>query len=370
MATENGCLLPEDVIIEILSLLPVKTLLQFKCVCKSWYGIITSSNFISLHLNNHYNNIKSGHLLAHFVYPQLLELFQDESLTDLSHQELDAPIRGRLCGRLCGPCNGIFYVDSEDSSGSGLWNPATKEFKLLPEKIRNKSSLPLYYDDSYGFGFDPVTNDYKVVVIRESYTREYYLEMFSSSLVIVYTLRTDSWRCWGSLDQGYTLADNFCYTNVDGVSYWRASHGVHRNVILSFNMATEAFQEIQEPDYDKPAHSTLILYHDSIAFSTVHDIEKFLDIWVLNEGCWIRQFKSRPLLEVQNPVAHWKNGNVILDCETDQLMLYDTNKQELKDLRFKGTGVCHEILVYRESLVSIKDGIGCRQHEEHLLEHS
>jgi hypothetical protein len=51
-------------------------------------------------------------------------------------------------------------------------------------------------------------------------------------------------------------------------------------------------------------------------------------------------------------------------------MLYDTNKQELKDLRFKGTGVCYEILVYRESLVSIKDGIGCRQHEEHLPEHS
>ena len=50
MATENGGLLPEDVIIKILSLLPVKTRLQFKCVCESRYGIITSSNFISLHL--------------------------------------------------------------------------------------------------------------------------------------------------------------------------------------------------------------------------------------------------------------------------------------------------------------------------------
>lgn len=84
MATENGGLLPEDVIIKILSLLPVKTLLQFKCVCESRYGIITSSNFISLHLNNHYNNIKNGHLLAHFTSPQLLELCHDESLTDLS----------------------------------------------------------------------------------------------------------------------------------------------------------------------------------------------------------------------------------------------------------------------------------------------
>jgi F-box interacting protein len=195
--------------------------------------------------------------------------------SDLSHQGLDPPIQGRLCG----PCNGIFYVDSEDSSGSGLWNPATKEFKLLPVKIHNKSSLPLYYDDSSGFGFDPVTNNYKVVVIRESYTREYYLQKFPSSLVIVYTFRTDSWRCWGSLDQGYTLLSNYCYKSVDGVSYWRAGHG-HMGVILSFNMATDAFQELQGPNYDKPAYSRLVLYHDSIAFSTVHDIEKFLDIWV------------------------------------------------------------------------------------------
>ena len=70
---------------------------------------------------------------------------------------------------------------------------------------------------------------------------------------------------------------------MDGVSYWQAGHE-HMGVILSFNMATDAFHKIQEPNYDKPAYSRLILYHDSITFSTVHDIEKFLDIWVLNEG--------------------------------------------------------------------------------------
>ncbi|KAL3586324.1 hypothetical protein D5086_013191 [Populus alba] len=35
MATMTGHPLPEDVVIEILSRLPVKNLLQFKCVCKS-----------------------------------------------------------------------------------------------------------------------------------------------------------------------------------------------------------------------------------------------------------------------------------------------------------------------------------------------
>ncbi|KAL3586325.1 hypothetical protein D5086_013192 [Populus alba] len=55
MATMTCHPLPEDVVIEILSRLPVKNLLQFKCVCKSWYATITSPNFISKHLRNYYS---------------------------------------------------------------------------------------------------------------------------------------------------------------------------------------------------------------------------------------------------------------------------------------------------------------------------
>ncbi|KAG6753234.1 hypothetical protein POTOM_043282 [Populus tomentosa] len=51
-------------------------------------------NFIAGHDKCYlYNNIKSGHLLAHFTCSQLIELFQDESLTYLSHQGLDPPIQ-------------------------------------------------------------------------------------------------------------------------------------------------------------------------------------------------------------------------------------------------------------------------------------
>ncbi|XP_059624633.1 F-box/kelch-repeat protein At3g23880-like [Cornus florida] len=43
--------LPHDIIVQILSRLPVKSLLQFRCVCKSWCSLISDSHFVKTHLS-------------------------------------------------------------------------------------------------------------------------------------------------------------------------------------------------------------------------------------------------------------------------------------------------------------------------------
>lgn len=45
----EGIELPEDVLMDILSRIPVKSLLQFKSVSKYRYALIRNPNFISLH---------------------------------------------------------------------------------------------------------------------------------------------------------------------------------------------------------------------------------------------------------------------------------------------------------------------------------
>ncbi|KAL6135804.1 hypothetical protein ACLB2K_068029 [Fragaria x ananassa] len=42
----------QDVIEEILPRLPVKSLLRFQCVCKSWRALISASLFAKKHLGN------------------------------------------------------------------------------------------------------------------------------------------------------------------------------------------------------------------------------------------------------------------------------------------------------------------------------
>ncbi|BFG36867.1 hypothetical protein CerSpe_231410 [Prunus speciosa] len=46
------CNLPEDMALNILSRLPPKSLVRFKCVHKSWQNMINNPHFITTHLSN------------------------------------------------------------------------------------------------------------------------------------------------------------------------------------------------------------------------------------------------------------------------------------------------------------------------------
>src|SRR3954466_4024546 len=46
---ETTVFLPLELIIEILLKLPVKTLLRFRCVCKSWLSLISNNSFATSH---------------------------------------------------------------------------------------------------------------------------------------------------------------------------------------------------------------------------------------------------------------------------------------------------------------------------------
>ena len=67
-----------------------KTSLKLKCVCKPWYEIITSFHFISKHLNNYYNNINNGRLLAYGfgLDPVFLDDFDVLIYNFITHQGL------------------------------------------------------------------------------------------------------------------------------------------------------------------------------------------------------------------------------------------------------------------------------------------
>ncbi|KAL0007766.1 hypothetical protein SO802_009268 [Lithocarpus litseifolius] len=53
--------LPDDIVLNILARLPIKSVLRFRCVCKPRNTSITSPNFISTHLNVIINN--NGYLI-------------------------------------------------------------------------------------------------------------------------------------------------------------------------------------------------------------------------------------------------------------------------------------------------------------------
>lgn len=149
--------------------------------------------------------------------------------------------------------NGIICLGDE-TNGYIFWNPVIREYKVLP-------NLPFHichpfntiHGDTFAFGYDHNSNDYKVVQIV-TYSRDNILH----PVVHVYNLRTDSWR------QGNTTFDpsiihfplyfsNEIYLN--GVHRWigcsRNKHkGIKRisEIIVSFDMRDEVFHTISMPN--------------------------------------------------------------------------------------------------------------------------
>ncbi|KAK9265610.1 hypothetical protein L1049_028594 [Liquidambar formosana] len=157
--------MPHDIVINILSRLPVKSLMRFRCVCKSWHALVSDPNFVDMHLNQTYANNKGYVLMSddgdNFSF-HCGETF-------VLHRRLEVPfkipferfmVEGYCNGLICLRYRRIPIYDSD----MYLWNPSIRKFKVLPEsKFRGRRSTPKLGKMFTVFGFCPQINDYRVV---------------------------------------------------------------------------------------------------------------------------------------------------------------------------------------------------------------
>ncbi|XP_059670651.1 putative F-box protein At3g10430 [Cornus florida] len=348
----------ENDVIEILLRLPVKSLLRFISVCKKWNTLIRNSNFITKQLNHRSNN---AHLLIqNFNYCTekfCFSILLDETLTkdpilsydlDVQHMSGDSGVIGPLNG-IIGLWNWIEIA---------LWNPAIREFRFL--SVPNSNLPPHFSPTSYhfGFGLDLTTKDYKVVWIRNLWDDKTDIS-YDPRVVSVYTLGTDSWRVF-EVELNGAVQESLCNTYLNGFYYWLTIGDNYSILILSFDVGNEVFKETTIAlDMPKSKCGDLSMSNDSIAMF-IYDpngVEKEFDIWLMNEEeCWMKTQTIGPLLDVERPLGFWENGELFLELETGETVKYNPNTGETKDLRHRGKDGCLKVLIYKESLVSVKEG--------------
>lgn len=354
MPTNHGDFF-EDMLIEILSRLSVRSLLRFRCVCKSWYDLFESPNFISKHLKNE-DNMR---LFVRYIdsegdgsdeYPKIcFSLFLDETLADLSSQDLVPQMP--ILGVVRGPFDGIF-CSLVNSYRIAIWNLATRECKALPKRA---SILPdkIQVSNSYvGFGLDPISNCYKLVWILTLWDEKRCI-LFEFTHIAVYTFSTNSWRDFQSSEMSqYNLCDELDSTYHDGACYWLAMRYGHE-VVLSFYMDNEAFQELHVPCIlENTAPKFLGVCNDSLCLLLFDADNSCFDIWIMKERYWTKQMTTRPIVAVDRPIGFWKNGTFFIRTNMGQLVLYDPSTQEIRDLEL---GSCEfSTYIYRESLITLK----------------
>ncbi|XP_074323627.1 F-box protein At1g30790-like [Apium graveolens] len=198
--TFSGDSLTEDVVMDILSRLTVKCLLEIRAVSKTWLSIISNPTFNNLQYSR---AITSPENEDSFIVNCLEG--NDDSLALLRlHSCRTGFDLSRPCSEdhftyvpklfLVGTFNDIICVlISKDPARSKflmgtymcqnhekyLWNPATKQSKLLPlpSTRENKDT----HSSSFGFGFDPMSVDFKVVTLGEGLygAKVYFTNMMS-----------------------------------------------------------------------------------------------------------------------------------------------------------------------------------------------
>ncbi|OVA03516.1 F-box domain [Macleaya cordata] len=317
--------LPEEIMLNILSRLPVESVLECRLVCKTWSNLpLLDDNtyFADMHLRRHHR----GLLLPHHDQQQHLDhhhdhddeyqyhhhnhsnsaatassnkmsfLFQHYKFYYVEYDENDEQSFQKLGRRIklpsprnfgtpVGSCNGLICLSKRYSKSTFfvddpvyICNPITREYVTLPRccvmSHGNYRNVRLVH----GFGYHPFTNEYKVV-------RIYYCRNQRPVVghVQVYTLGSGSgWRNKGETTHILQLTFRSNGALFNGALHWLS----HESNIVAFDLAAEEFHLLPTPPFSYPKWSndstlwmlggSLCLLHETSYFSS--------DIWLLKKN--------------------------------------------------------------------------------------
>ncbi|XWS73865.1 hypothetical protein CRYUN_Cryun02cG0165900 [Craigia yunnanensis] len=367
--------LPETVVMEILSKLPAKSLTRFRCVCKPWCSSFQTSHFITKHQHNNLKNnlnilLKRCRGNTHDDIHYFSALSTEKGQNFLVKENIRLPFFENCwyAPVVSGPCNGLLCL--HDAGKAALWNPSTREFKILPQSsVQRPPSVDSTSFGCLGFGFDSKTDDYKVVRFVTYYFDENEEEGFLADWnhqVELYSLKSDSWKEISvpeAQPYGSPLFNNY----INGFYYWQAT-GDSDYLILSFDMANEKFSTLPLPKFGGSLaqyYLELLDFNGSLGAIVYprEGTEKSFDLWVMN-GSWTRQFSIEYVSGVERPLGFWKNGELFLEGSNHELVLFDPATRELKTLGIHAYQKTMQLIAYVESLVPIN---GRSEHEEHII---
>ncbi|KAF3625434.1 hypothetical protein FXO38_27362 [Capsicum annuum] len=338
----------EEILEDIFSRLPVKTLGQLKCVCKGLKTLISTPWFISTHLKRF-----SSYIDAHYL------LFQNKETTGL------IPIQNPSClikvlvsdYSIIGSINGLVCLTTTNSFHKliCLWNPSMNQFKLIPINLLN---IRRKFHVSVGFGYEQKSDDYKVIRILN-----FYRCRPARTMVEVYSTKLESWREVKTNVCLNNMTTSNCDAIVEGFTYWviRNRKESITTVLASFDLRNERFCIIPVPQVlaTKSHNFRAINYLGSLALlaqSSPDGFNKCLDIWVIEgpsnceESVWKKKFTFGMDFSFS---THWgfTNGDVVVQNAPNKPFLFNLRT---KQLRIIGTDVIQSVFSYTESLVSIK----------------
>ncbi|KAG7598842.1 F-box domain [Arabidopsis suecica] len=268
----NSDSIPTDLIYEILSRLPAKSILRFRCVSKLWKSIICRQDFTELFHTRSSSNprlligVEQGGVWSFFSSPQPHDHYGKSSLvvaTDFHmkfSEDTTIYYRSYASGLIYFP--NMRISNENDDVVRMICNPSTGQYAILPPDLRTG------YEDIGGFlGFDPIGKQFKVLVYKRRVDDELVYH------ILILGTENMKWReiicplTYGPY--GYRW-EHIC---INGVLYYIADDpDEEHDMIGCFDVRFEKFKFVHLAPYCLPNWSTkLINYKGKLGVINLKD---------------------------------------------------------------------------------------------------
>lgn len=306
--------LPEEVTGEVLRRLPVKPLLRFRCVSKSWRSLIDSKQFIRLHLHH---SLRSNSNRAILVDSSKLYYIDLDSF-----KRVEIDVASIEPYSVVASCDGLVLLAPKPGNIS-LWNPLTRKMSKLAEQppLPDHFYLYEYVQAIFAFGYDSKHDDYKVVrVVQAADDKDN--GRFSSKAAI-YSLKSDSWK--KAADFPYLLPRHTSRWGVylNGALHTVVKNGSKTEVIMAFDLGKEEHYELPMPPYGGGGRDGGFAYVEVIGgflAAVVPGKKKSSEIWLMKEygvkKSWMKLLRFDPPISGRcgdlRPLAFSRSGEEVL----------------------------------------------------------
>ncbi|XP_058182240.1 F-box/kelch-repeat protein At3g23880-like [Rhododendron vialii] len=349
--------LPDELVFDILSRLPVQSILRYKCVCKSWLSMISDPQFIKTHFLRSTQSPDFPRLL---LATNGSFLSFDFESPDHEFKSLQRPRNySDSCLRPVCSCDGLILLWAHDRLSFGtscksfvLWNPSIAWYKRI------KCPYELPFRGIYGHSYDSTADDYRVLVASQQ---------GNEISVVIYSFRNDSWNIFNDNRYGILSLENQVVVNgvVHFVIYERELRELRSCAIVYFDFVEGQFKEVPLPSFwSKDDNMNLVALGGFLCVYCDIGVE-LLKIFAMKEygkkESWTRLFVMPwaieqwvPFPTYVKPLFLTRKGQVVISVGHTGIGLYDPKARTFlwcdRD--------CGEMAIpYVETLLSLNGGV-------------
>lgn len=327
---EACAVFPDDILVEILSRLPAKSVHRFKCVSKPWRDLISDRN----------HRKRLPQTLAGFFYRSASWDNNRFCTTERHFYNLSGcrpplvnPVLAFLPNHadihVLDCCNGLLLYDRKSTSSPRHYdyfvcNPATEKWVALPDLGDDDEFFP----DPFCLAFDPaVSSHFHVFLYKEG--------MNLTAQVRIYSSRTGRWIIRDlSLNRWICLSEPRSTVFFNGLLHFLTYQGM----VVTMDLEAKEWKEIELPD----AGGSFFLLGQSqgcLWYVAKDEDENKISFWTLEDGAWSFNH-SFPGSDYEDPVAFHPDCNTFFFTMglENRLMSYDIDRGKACCLFFLGSG--------------------------------